>query len=62
MTSNFWRKSQRLAEPIKPEQDAKLRTLIKRFGEEPVKSGKLLIFTQYADTARIFRHTSRKTT
>lgn len=45
-------KIQRLVEPIKPEQDAKLQTLIKRFGEEPLKSGKLLIFTQYADTAR----------
>jgi superfamily II DNA/RNA helicase len=41
-----------LVEPIKPEQDAKLQTLIKRFGQEPLKSGKLLIFTQYADTAR----------
>jgi len=46
------KKIQRLVEPIKPEQDAKLQTLIKRFGEEPLKSGKLLIFTQYADTAR----------
>jgi superfamily II DNA/RNA helicase len=45
-------KIQRLVEPIKPEQDAKLQTLIKRFGEEPLKSGKLLIFTQYADTAK----------
>ncbi len=41
-----------LVEPITPEQDAKLQTLIKRLGEEPLKSGKRLIFTQYADTAR----------
>jgi superfamily II DNA/RNA helicase len=46
------KKIQLLVEPIKPEQDAKLQTLIKRFGEEPLKSGKRLIFTQYADTAR----------
>ena len=41
-----------LVEPIKPEQDAKLQTLIKRLDQEPLKSGKRLIFTQYADTAR----------
>ncbi|HWW15177.1 MAG TPA: helicase-related protein [Candidatus Dormibacteraeota bacterium] len=41
-----------LVEPIKPEQDAKLQTLIKRLNQEPLKSGKRLIFTQYADTAR----------
>jgi superfamily II DNA/RNA helicase len=41
-----------LVEPIKPEQDAKLQTLIKRLEQEPLKSGKRLIFTQYADTAR----------
>ncbi len=41
-----------LVEPITPEQDAKLQTLKKRFKEIPLKEGKRLIFTQYADTAR----------
>jgi len=41
-----------LVEPITPEQDAKLQTLKKRMGETPLKDGKCLIFTQYADTAR----------
>lgn len=41
-----------LVEPIKAENDAKLQTLKKRLSEEPLKSGKRLIFTQYADTAR----------
>lgn len=41
-----------LVEPIKPKQDAKLQTLIKRLGQKPLDGGKLLIFTQYADTAR----------
>lgn len=41
-----------LVEPIKPENDAKLQTLKSRLAEEPLKSGKRLIFTQYADTAR----------
>jgi superfamily II DNA/RNA helicase len=45
-------KIQSLVEPIKPKQDAKLQTLIKRLGQKPLKVGKLLIFTQYADTAR----------
>lgn len=41
-----------LVAPIAPEQDAKLQTLKRRLSEEPFKSGKRLIFTQYADTAR----------
>ena len=41
-----------LVEPITPEQDAKLQTLIKRLTEAPLNEGKCLIFTQYADTAR----------
>ncbi len=41
-----------LVEPISPEQDAKLQTLKKRLAEAPLKEGKRLIFTQYADTAR----------
>lgn len=42
----------RLVEPITSAQDAKLQTLIKRLKEKPLKEGKRLIFTQYADTAR----------
>ena len=42
----------RLVEPIRPENDAKLQTLKDKLAEEPLKSGKRLIFTQYADTAR----------
>jgi len=42
----------RLVEPITPQQDAKLRTLKNRLEEAPLKDGKRLIFTQYADTAR----------
>lgn len=39
-------------DPITPDQDAKLQTLIKKLTEKPLKDGKRLIFTQYADTAR----------
>ena len=39
-------------DPITPDRDAKLRTLIKKLTEKPLKDGKRLIFTQYADTAR----------
>jgi len=45
-------KIQRLVNPIKPEQDAKLQTLIKRLRQKPLNSGKVLLFTQYADTAK----------
>ncbi len=41
-----------LVEPIGPEQDAKLQILKQRLSEEPLRTGKRLIFTQYADTAR----------
>lgn len=41
-----------LVDPITPDQDAKLQTLMKRLAEKPLKDGKRLIFTQYADTAR----------
>jgi len=41
-----------LIEPITPEKDAKLQTLKERLELPPLKSGKMLIFTQYADTAR----------
>ena len=40
-----------LVEPITPKQDAKLQTLIKKLTNDPLKVGKKLIFTQYADTA-----------
>jgi len=39
-------------EPITPAQDAKLQTLRQRLADKPLKDGKRLIFTQYADTAR----------
>lgn len=42
----------KLVEPITPEKDAKLQTLKDRLAEKPLKDGKRLIFTQYADTAR----------
>ena len=42
----------KLVEPITPEQDAKLQTLKARLAKKPLKDGKRLIFTQYADTAR----------
>ena len=41
-----------LVEPITADQDAKLQTLKKRMTEPPLRDGKCLIFTQYADTAR----------
>ncbi len=41
-----------LVKPITAEQDDKLRTLIRILNEYPLKEGKRLIFTQYADTAR----------
>lgn len=41
-----------LVEPLKPAQDAKLQTLLKRLKQDPLRQGKRLIFTQYADTAR----------
>lgn len=41
-----------LVAPITPEQDAKLQKLKERLAAKPLKNGKRLIFTQYADTAR----------
>jgi superfamily II DNA or RNA helicase len=46
------RKMQKLVQPITPAQDAKLQTLKDRLAQPPLKVGKRLIFTQYADTAR----------
>lgn len=41
-----------LVELITPEKDAKLLTLKSILSKKPLKDGKRLIFTQYADTAR----------
>lgn len=41
-----------MVEQIKAEQDAKLQKLLERLAEPPLREGKRLIFTQYADTAR----------
>jgi len=41
-----------LVEPIRPENDAKLQTLKEQLTQEPLRSGKCFVFTQYADTAR----------
>lgn len=41
-----------LVEPISPAKDAKLQRLLEQLIKEPLKGGKKLIFTQYADTAR----------
>lgn len=41
-----------LVEPITPDKDAKLQTFKQRLSAGPLKDGKRLIFTQYADTAR----------
>ncbi len=41
-----------LVEPITPAQDAKLNALKQRLAGEPLHRGKVLIFTQYADTAQ----------
>lgn len=45
-------KIQQLVSPITPDKDAKLQTLKRRLARSPLKDGKRLIFTQYADTAR----------
>lgn len=41
-----------LVEPITPDKDAKLKTLKAILARKPLKDGKRLIFTEYADTAR----------
>ncbi|HEX04451.1 MAG TPA: helicase, partial [Bacteroidetes bacterium] len=41
-----------LVEPITPEKDEKLQTLFRLLKNGKLKSGKRLIFTQYADTAK----------
>jgi superfamily II DNA or RNA helicase len=47
----------RLIEPITPQADAKLQTLIHRLRDVPLNQSKCLIFTQYADTAAyLFTH------
>jgi superfamily II DNA or RNA helicase len=46
------RKMLECVKPITPEQDAKLQKLKEYLGKKPLKDGKRLIFTQYADTAR----------
>jgi superfamily II DNA or RNA helicase len=46
------KKMLKLVEPITPEKDAKLQKLKEQLAKEPLKEGKRLIFTQYADTAR----------
>ena len=46
------KKMLKLVEPITPEKDAKLQRLKEELTKKPLKEGKRLIFTQYADTAR----------
>jgi len=46
------KKMQELVAPITPDQDAKLQRLKKLLAGKAFKEGKVLIFTQYADTAR----------
>jgi len=46
------KKMLKLVEPITPEKDAKLQRLKEELAKKPLKEGKRLIFTQYADTAR----------
>ncbi len=42
----------RLVEPVTPDRDAKLQTLKDWLARPALRRGKVLIFTQYADTAR----------
>jgi len=41
-----------LVAPITPDQDDKMQTLLASLKTEPLSEGKVLIFTQYADTAQ----------
>ncbi|MEH1932931.1 MAG: helicase-related protein [Nostoc sp.] len=49
---NMLKKIQALVEPIAPDKDAKLQTLINWLDKPILKDKKRLIFTQYADTAK----------
>ncbi|MEH2237738.1 helicase-related protein [Nostoc sp.] len=49
---NLLKKIQALVEPITPEKDAKLQTLINWLDKPIFQDKKRLIFTQYADTAK----------
>ncbi|MHC5729161.1 MAG: C-terminal helicase domain-containing protein, partial [Nostoc sp.] len=49
---NILKKIQALVEPIAPDKDAKLQTLINWLDKPILKDKKRLIFTQYADTAK----------
>jgi len=49
---NLLAKMLALVEPITPDKDEKLQTLMARLRKPPFSEGKVLIFTQYADTAR----------
>lgn len=50
-----------LVKPITPDKDAKLQKLKTVIAEKPLKQGKRLIFTQYADTARyLFENLNHK--
>ncbi len=42
----------KLVSPITPDKDAKLQTLMARLSGKQLKGAKVLIFTQYADTAK----------
>ncbi|MBM3331903.1 helicase [candidate division WOR-3 bacterium] len=42
----------KLVEPVTPDKDAKLVTLKRRLAKKPLAGTKVLLFTQYADTAR----------
>jgi ERCC4-related helicase len=48
----LFKKMQELVKPITSEKDAKLQKLKEKLDQKPLKEGKRLIFTQYADTAR----------
>ena len=48
----LFKKMLKLVEPITPEKDAKLQKLKIELSKAPLREGKKLIFTQYADTAR----------
>lgn len=50
------KKMQELVAPITPHQDAKLQRLKELLAGKGFKDGKVLIFTQYADTARYLYH------